>query len=251
MKNVFYILLFISGLNLNAQSTSPRIYTQNHNTWFMYNGDHKFAKKWGLHLEAQIRRADGLAQSQQWMFRTGLNYHISPTAFASVGYAYVETYPYGAFAAKSKFPENRLWEQVQLKHTQGKVEIVNRFRLEQRYVNAPISKNGVFSAGPAVYSNRFRLLNRFSVPFKGKSIGDKSFYLTAYDELFVNFGKKVNMNIFDQNRAFLGLGYKIPKIGKLEFGYLNQLILKSDGIKVENNHTLVLGLNSTIDFKKV
>ena len=83
---------------------------------------------------------------------------------------------------------------------------------------------------------------------KGTKIEDHSWYISCYDELFVQFGKNVGANVFDQNRAYLAIGTKIPKVGRLEFGYLNQLIIKSNGIQVENNHTLQLGISSTLPF---
>jgi Protein of unknown function (DUF2490) len=247
MKKILIFLFFIGNFSTNAQT--PRTIGTSNNTWFMYNGAHKFTSKWGLHLEAQLRRADGLANAQQWLLRTGLNYHFAPAAFATLGYAFVETSPYGDFPSKSTFPENRIWEQIQLKQAIGRVELVNRFRLEQRFVNAPVAVGTGFEPGEAVYSNRFRSFHRISIPLKGKAIVDKSFYITAFDEIFVSWGKKVAFNLFDQNRAYIALGYKIPKAGRLELGYLNQQIVKSDGIKVENNHTLWFSLNSTIDFK--
>jgi hypothetical protein len=248
IKILFVITCFSISYNIKAQTT--RLFTNNNNGWYMYFGDHKVSDKWGVHLEAQLRVSDIIKFEQQLLFRTGVNYHFNAQTFATVGYCYVHTAPYGGFPAKSAFPENRFWEQIQVKNQVGYVELVNRFRLEQRYVNTPVANGAIFEPGDAVYTNRFRMLNRISVPFKGKTIQDKSFYVSAYDELFVNFGKKVALNIFDQNRAYIALGYKIPKVGKLEIGYLNQMIIKADGLKVENNNTLQVGLSSTIDFYK-
>jgi hypothetical protein len=89
-----------------------------------------------------------------------------------------------------------------------------------------------------------------SVPFKAKTIEDGSMYFSCYEEVFVNFGNNVQANIFDQNRAYAALGYKFPKWGKLEIGYMNQLLLKSDGIQIENNQTFQIGFSSTLDFYK-
>jgi hypothetical protein len=247
-KHIIFSLLVLYFGALNAQNT--REYTNNSNAWFMYFGTHKIADKWSLHLEAQLRRSDGVAKPQQLLLRGGLNYHINPQVTVTAGYAYIETYPYGGFPAKSDFPENRIWEQLQLKNQVGNFEWISRFRLEQRYVHTPVLVGTTCEAGDAVYSNRFRLLNRFSIPFKGKTIVDKSFYLSVYDELMVNFGKNVQYNLFDQNRAYVALGYKLPKVGRLEVGYLNQTIVKSDGKKIENNHTFQVGLTCNIDFKR-
>lgn len=248
MKFTIASLILFSCISSAAQVT--RMHTTNNNAWFMYFGDHKLSKKWGIHLEAQLRRNDWIKNPQQLLLRTGINYHFNNNAFATAGYCFVETYPYGEFAVKASFPEHRLWEQLQIKNQLGRFEIVNRFRLEQRWMQLPVLVNNKYQPGGAVYQNRFRLLNRFSIPFKGKTIADKSLYATVYDEFMLSFGKHVNMNIFDQNRAYAALGYKIPKLGKLEVGYMQQLILKSDGIRVENNHTLQVGLLSTIDFYK-
>lgn len=246
MKRIILILFLIKIMSVDAQRQS----TDNYNGWFMYFGDHKFADKWGVHIEAQLRRNEVISKGQQLLLRTGLNYHFNPNVFATVGYCFVETYPYGEFAVKSTFPEHRFWEQVQMKSYLSKIEWVSRFRLEQRFSQLPVNNSGVYEPGDAIYSNRFRLLNRFSVPFKGDRIVDNSFYLSAYDELMIGFGEHVGMNLFDQNRAYIALGYKIPKIGRLELGYMNQIVIRPSGLQVEYNHNLQVGISSTLDFYK-
>jgi hypothetical protein len=246
-KNLFVVLAALAcPVFLKAQRT----YSANTHTWAVYNGDHKFSKKWGLHFDAHFRRHDVLADWQQIVVRPGLNYHLSDQVFATVGYAFVETWPYGEQAARSRFFENRTWQQLQFRNQSGRVEWSNRLRLEQRWVHAPaLRTDGTYAAGDAVHTNRMRWMNRMSVPFRGQKIVDKSLFFTAWNEAFVSFGKNVKLNVFDQNRAFAGLGYRIPKVGRLEAGYLNQLIFKGDGIKVENNHTLLVMLNANFDLR--
>lgn len=246
LKTTLSVLLAVFTLNMNAQ----RQFGTHTNGWFMYFGAHKFAEKWGLHAEVQVRRFNVVTDDQQLLLRTGINYHFGPNVFVTAGYCFVQTAPYGVFPAKAAFPENRAWQQVQIKNQLSRFEIVSRFRSEQRFVNNPVYRDSVWQPGDAQYSNRFRFLNRVSVPFKGKTIEEKSFYITAYDEIFINAGKNIAFNIFDQNRLYAAIGYRIPKLGRLEIGYLNQLILKSDGIKVENNHTLQIGLSSAIELRK-
>ncbi len=233
-----------------AWSQNKRNYTSNTNSWIAYTCSYKFSNKLSFHLEAQARRHEFVQNNLQYLFRTGINYHANPQFLLTAGYCFVETYPYGEFAAKSSFPENRIWEQIQIKNQLGIIEAINRMRIEQRFVNAPVLSNGTYAPGDPVYSNRTRILNRFSIPLKGKTIEDKTFYISAFDEVYINFGKNIANNIFDQNRAYFGFGYKIPKAGRLEIGYLNQLLFKADGIKVENNHTIQIGLTSSFDFKK-
>lgn len=246
------LLLLLLHFNALAQNAPLHQYAVHHNTWFMYFGDHKFSPNWGVHLEAQWRRSDGIKNPQQLLLRTGLNYHFNAQVFATVGYCFVETYPYGEFPAAATFPENRFWQQVQAKSQWGRFEWVNRLRLEQRLSKLPVydQPSDEYLPGDAVYTNRGRILNRISVPFKGKTITARSLYVTVYDEVLLGFGKNIAANALDQNRLYAALGYVIPKAGRLELGYLYQTINKSDGIKVERNHTLQVGLTSNIDFYK-
>jgi len=259
MKKIHLLILFNVFLNqtLFSQFVTPtnevRQYTTNFNGWYMYIGDHKVSKKWGVHLEAQFRRFDLLPKNQQLLLRTGLNYYFDPLTFATLGYCFVKTYPYGEFAVKTDFPEHRIWQQIQFKSQLGKIEVVNRYRLEQRFMFLPELNKTTQSyevSNKATYQNRMRLMTRLSIPLKGKTIEDKRFFVSVYDEVFLNFGKNVGLNYIDQNRAYIALGYKLPKLGRLEIGYLNQLVVKPDGLKVENNHTLQLGMISNINFQK-
>lgn len=248
MRNIILIYVFL-GFPFCISAQNQRSTADQQHAWLMYFGNHAINPKLGLHLEGQIRRADGIQSPQQLLLRTGINYQLLPQSFASLGYCWVKTYPYGSFPSKSIFPENRIWEQFQNKNQLGKVEWISRFRLEQRWVQGPVQGvDGSWAPGNAVFSNRFRSLQRFSIPLKGTKIEDHSWYISCYDELLVQFGRNIGLNIFDQNRAYLAIGTKIPKVGRLEFGYLNQLIIKSNGIQVENNHTLQLGISSTLPF---
>ncbi len=248
MEKILLLILLCLNIQLVMSQQLQRKYTNNYNGWYMYFGDHKISDKWGVHLEAQIRKNEVITRGQQLLLRTGINYHFNSQAFATVGYGFIETYPYGEFPVKATYPESRIWEQVQIKSQAGISEVISRFRLEQRFAQLPVETDEQLERGPPVYTNRFRLLTRFSVPFKGKTIEDNSLYVSAYDEFFINFGKNVGYNVFDQNRAYLALGYKLPKLGRLEVGYLNQLVFKGNGIQIENNHTLQIGLISTIPF---
>jgi hypothetical protein len=74
--------------------------------------------------------------------------------------------------------------------------------------------------------------------------------LNVNDEVFVNFGKGVGKNIFDQNRLNFALGWRFNKDFNVQVGYLNQFIEKADGIRNERNHTLLISTVYNFDFTK-
>jgi hypothetical protein len=234
-----------------AAQAPARVTRSNANAWLMYFGDHRLSSALGAHLEAQLRRADVVTDPQQLLLRAGLNHYAAPGAMLSGGYAYVLTSPYGKFPSPVAFPEHRAWQQLQLAHTAGPLAWQHRFRLEQRWVGQMAQAGG---GDPRVevwrYTNRFRALTRGTLPLRGRTLEPRELYLTAYDELFVNFGRQVQLNVFDQNRAYAALGYRAGSAVRVELGYLNQRVFRANGREVENNHTLQAALYSTAPFAR-
>jgi hypothetical protein len=65
----------------------------------------------------------------------------------------------------------------------------------------------------------------------------------------VHFGPNA-ANVFDQNRAFAGVGHKVGRWGRVEAGYLNQLIQQSSGLAYESNHTLRISWLSSAPLRR-
>lgn len=253
---IFFSLFFII---VNHSFSQNRINGYNNNAWLMYFGNHKLSQKIGVHLEVQWRRNQFFSNPQQLLLRSGINFYLNNNTTLTAGYCFVKTSPYGVQPVSIAFPENRIWQQLQFKNNHGKIEFLNRFRIEQRLSKLPqLNKDSLYVVGESIYTNRIRLMQRLSIPFKGNEIKDNSFYFSIYNELFISFGKNVGTNLFDQNRAYVALGYKFPNIGRLEIGFLEQTIFKNSNLnskgqiqqKIENNHTIQIGLISTIDFIK-
>lgn len=238
------VLLFTGYLfPYAAIAQSERIKDFNRNGWYMYFGDHRFTDKWGLHTELQVRRYNYLKDPQQLLIRTGINYNLTDNAMFTLGYGFIKTYPYGEYPAADDFLEHRIYEQLQLKGSLARLGLAHRYRLEQRWVQSPVTSD-------YTYLNRARYMLRVTLPLIGSTTEAKEPYLAAYNEIFIGFGNKIQRNIFDQNRAYLALGYKINDAAAVEMGYLNHIVQKPNGIVFEHNHTLQAGLTYNIDFRK-
>jgi len=79
---------------------------------------------------------------------------------------------------------------------------------------------------------------------------DNTLFFSISDEIFLGFGKGIGKNVMDQNRFYTGLGWRFTKNIQLQLGYLNQYIIKSDGLHMERNHTLQASLTLQADFSK-
>ncbi len=244
MKNFTAAILLLVSLYSHAQN--DRLNDYNNTNWFQTFNTIALNKKWSLHAEYQWRRENGLKDWQQSLLRIGTNYKITDNVIAHIGYAWVETFPYGDYpiANNGTFPEHRLYEQLTLRQPTGKVLFTHRFRIEQRLL-------GRVKAGTAgnreiedwFFLHRFRYQFRTQYPFWVK--GDKQLYGVAADEIFIGAGKNLGTNIFDQNRIFLLLGFRLNKKITIEGGYFNQTLQQGRRINnstiMQRNNGVVLG----------
>ncbi len=224
--------------------------------WGAYFGTHRLSERWSVWSELQLRRAEFLAEWQQVLPRVGVNYHLNPNVIFTVGYAYLWTYPYGKQPLPLDGPryEHRPWQQVTLLHNSGKVSFAHRFRLEQRFLQ------NWTAADPATgrrsiregyeWQNRMRYRFLLTLPFPAAADRRPKWFATAYDEIFVNFGRNIGYNLFDQNRLGATLGYWLKRSLNLQVGYMNQAIQKANGRDVENNHALTLFVTHNLDLRK-
>jgi|688.fasta_scaffold127891_2 hypothetical protein len=232
-------LITAAALSLTAAAHAASVFDSNGNLWVNYVGDHPLGKTpWGIHLEAQVRRADFGGDWQQLLIRPGINYTLNPNVTFSAGYARVTTYPYGDYPAADDFPENRLWEQVAITQKGFGLEWTHRLRLEQRFIGelGPADRSGDRPVANWRYENRIRYLLRTSIPLSS----DRRWYIPIWDEVFFNFGDNVSRNYFDQNRAFIGIGRKLSDSSRVEVGFMEQTLQRRGGHIWENNHTVAV-----------
>lgn len=194
--------------------------------WLTNTTTLNFNRRWGAHLEYQFRRDELLRSWQQSLLRTGVNYRVNEQLSLRLGYAWIETFPYGDYpiqAAGRPFPEHRLFQMATLRNPVGRVDVSHRFLLEQRWVGR---FNRAESPRPDdwVYSNRVRYMLRAQLPLGKPKREARTFYVAAYDEVFIGFGRNVGENVFDQNRLGLLLGYRFSPTFRLEGGFLQQIL---------------------------
>lgn len=175
--------------------------------WLIYIGSKKLNTKWNLHHEVQYRNYDAVGDLEQLLLRTGLGYTFNEgKSNALLGYGYILSENYvGNTDDKASVNEHRIFQQFISKQKIGSVGLSHRYRFEQRFVEDD-------------FKMRFRYFLAFKVPFKTKEKQDSKFYLSAYNEIFLN----TKSSVFDRNRVYGGLGYTVSKELRLELGYMNQ-----------------------------
>lgn len=201
MKSIFCLLLFTIQAGL--------IFSQSSKTgnWFYYLGNNALNKKWNLHSELQYRNYNFAGDREQLLLRTGLGYNLSDNNNnLLLGYAFVITDSYINENEKMSVKENRLFQQFITKQTFNRFYLTHRYRLEERWID---NKEMAF---------RFRYLLGLNIPLNNATLSEKTFYLSAYNEVFLN----TTGRSFDRDRIYFGLGYNFTKQLKLELGFMSQ-----------------------------
>jgi len=245
-KLILLSIVFCVTHSFSQKEISP----QNH-AWVMYFGNHKISEHWGIHTEYQWRRADVFNDWQQSLLRLGVDYYSKQNAQYTLGYGWIKSFQYGDQPIGHNLNEHRIWEQFIIKNKVGRIDLSHRYRLEQRFIeNWVKDANSVYAQDGFVFRQRVRYRFMATVPLSRKEMKDNTLFLAVYDEPFLGFGKGIGKNILDQNRLYGAIGWRFNKDFYVQLGYLNQYVVKTDGIKAERNHTLQIGVTYNIDFTK-
>jgi hypothetical protein len=251
MRYIVLIVFNISFLASHKVWTQKIISEQSH-VWVMYFGNHRLTDHFGIHTEYQWRRADMFNDWQQSLLRLGVDYNTKNNVQITAGYGWIKSFQYGDQPIAHNFDEHRIWEQLILKDKLWRFDIQHRYRLEQRFLQNWVKdvSTGEFSQEGFLFRQRVRYLCRATFPISRKEMKDNTLFLTFYDEVFLGFGKGIGKNILDQNRLYGAIGWRFNANVNVQLGYLNQFVVKFDGVKSERNHTLQIGVTYNLDFRK-
>jgi hypothetical protein len=175
--------------------------------WLIYIGNKKINQNWNIHNEVQYRNYNAIGDLEQLLLRTGLGYTFNEgNNNFLIGYGYILSENYLVDSDyKISINEHRIFQQFTSKQNLGIININHRYRFEQRFVEDD-------------YKMRFRYFLGLNIPLMNEDKDNKKFYLSAYNEIFLN----TESSIFDRNRVYAGIGYHLNKNIRLELGYMNQ-----------------------------
>lgn len=238
MKKILVLLLVkISVLGSLWSQNQPR--EQPLGNWIMYFGDNKINKKFGIHSEYQARNYFIPNTLSQTLIRTGLNYYISPVSMVTAGYGFIYTEPSSSEGGSTTL-EHRIWQQLILRHRTYNILLEHRYRLEQRFVTNLTTDDFIFD-------NRIRYRLQALIPLYNISPYLRHFFISSYNEIFMNLGRELSGQYFDRNRLYFALGFQLSPKFNLQLGYLNQVISLPGGLLPDINHNLQMSVVYNMD----
>ena len=223
MKNYLYILI---ALLFQTHISAQNIGESELGSWYEITSSNRISDKlsisgsftnWNYELPAE--------KAHLLLGIVGLNYHINKNVVVGIGYANGDIDTSFEENDIPDIKENRILEQVVLKHKLNNIGLSHRFRLEQRFLEYPTED---------------LLKHRLRYRFKGSIPINKTLFIAVYDEIhFV-----LNEFDFNQNRSYVALGAKLNKNINVQLGYARH------SFKTKSFNRLSIQVNLKYDFRK-
>ena len=230
----------------------PRAYTHRYSFWSEFNmsGSIDSAQRWQYQIDYQYRRMSDASyivvgdhgnifkNPSQQVLRPWIHYWIIPKklrfSLSPLGYWITWTPPQeGAVYPTSQgnqgatvYPEFRICPQITVNSQLGRLQFVNRYRYEFRYVGnreqsttfaEDLGKGYSFYPNPigqgygSNHLGRFRWQIRAQLLLNSPKMRKNSIYLNMWNELFIGIGKHINYSkMLNQNRTVAMIGWKLP-----------------------------------------
>ena len=238
---IIILALLIRTIALSQEH--PKKTSYGNQQWLQYYNKLKLSEKYTLVSDASLRLKDYFASYNQALLRTGIMYNFRENISVTCGIASTVSFN----ANKMNRGELRGWQELFLSSRISRLYLNNRFRLEERYFKNITNDN--FDNG---YNFNYRFRYRFfvSIPINNSTIKEKTLSVNMGDEIFINFGKEIIYNTFDNNRILLGINYHFNNKQFITLNYVNQLTHTKALNTYEKTDILWLSFTHTLGLKE-
>lgn len=240
IRSIFFSVVLVASFCV-ADTNAQKQIENREMTWFGFFNQTRFTEKSGIWVDAHLRLNDDfINETHAILGRVGYTYYIADRTRLTVGHAYqLQPGHHGTADVR----EHRPWQQIQWTERKKGFNMMQWFRFEQRFRDQP--------TGDYTFSNfRMRYNISFTIPLNSKEVAAKTFFAFTNNEVFVNFGKKVVYNYFDQNRFFAGFGYQYGSHSNVQFGYMNVFQQLASGDVYVNTDAIRIFVFHNLDLRK-
>ena len=198
-----FFLFCLYSISLTGQSNDL-------GSWNILNVKYSINNKWSAFGESQLRSLKFYDDFHYYEFKGGIDFKANSNLKLTLGAGSYQTYKEGGdFVLPKNNNELRLWPQLVLSQSLGKLNIEQRYRTEFRFTS-----NG--------YRNRFRYRLALSYPFGKEKENFKPFQFGISNEIFFTD----NEPYFERNRALVAFNWKTSRSSSIQVGYLKQFDYK-------------------------
>ena len=239
-----FLLLF---LFLNSCLSQKQV-TSVQQIWLGNTSQVRFSDHWGLSFDVQVRSREkfftGLSQVSS---RIGAVYYLNESIRIAAGYYFADNIPRDYHKAVFQ-DEHTGWQQISWSAKKPRLNINQSFRLEERFRHRVISETKLGEGYGFNYRTRYNIL--MNIGLSRKPFTPHTLAAVVYNEVYLNFGKQIIHNTFDQFRIYTGFNYTLTKNANLQFGYMYSFQKLAAGNKYRNLHAARIFYLYNLDLRK-
>ena len=219
----------IAAILLGLLTSSLANASSDFQTWVPINTNINFTESLRGFFEFQPRIVNGSTQIGQFIVRPAIGWAFKETDYRLTAWAgYMMQATEDPLDTNKYYVENRAWQGISWKDTTSNKQFIYeiRNRLEERFLPQT-------SDVSVRWRTRFR--GEYLIP------SAKEWSIIASEEIFIDLNDNSRYAELqagaNQNRAYLGVGYRFSPMIQVESGYLNQQVW-NHGVKPDANNNV-------------
>lgn len=248
MKRIIISILLFVCINTNTFAEKNKLIQAS--LWFRYKADINLPKKNKIYFEIEDKiHIAPSSKHSLFYWRIGAEKQFKSNWSLGGGI-------YNAYFGSSDLthqstmhiPEVRPFINIGYKQNINSFfSIAHRYRTEWRFIK---NTNKAFTEKIDGFKNYFRFRYQISLNTIAFKKDDKELSFALFEEVFINAGKKVQKNVFDQNRLGLAVKYNFNKTVATEISYIYNIQQKSNGDDMYNRQILRFTLYTNFNILK-
>jgi hypothetical protein len=218
--------------------------TTGNQQWVHYFNQTRVSDEWSILADGGFRWKDEFLKRSQYIVRVAGAYFLAPNIRLAAGFAHLGTFTDVDITAV----EFRPHQEITIRQNSVKPPIRHRIRVEQRFIETTSNNDLHFNR----FNWRFRYFIGISIPIIKQlpSNSSMSLHLNAGDEIFINAGKDIVYNVFDQNRVLVGPVLRLNPNLAVSMTYNGKFTALNLPREYTYNHIIWLRIRHQIDLAK-
>lgn len=245
MKNLKTIIsIFVLGVSMTSIAQNKK-FTKGNQQWIQYYNQTKFSDKWTWSTDGGYRFNEMFKNPSQFIVRTGFGYQLNTNMKASIGFAHLGFYT----SEKLNKVEYRPYQEFAISNKYNKIGILHRFRIEERFFQNVLDGN-IQTAGNFNFRFRYLFMLNLKIMKLSSTNPDRVLSMNLGDEIFINAGKEIVYNVFDQNRILIGPAIEFTKNFTIAITYNSQYAAYNSSNNYNHTDVIWLGIKQNLDITK-
>jgi len=239
-------IAFLLAILLVSFCQAQKNIVHNNQQWVQYYNQLKVSRKLTIYSDVSLRRINYFDNWIQKTIRCGLGYQFKENLNGISGLAVFQIYN----SNKPIKLEFRPYQEINTSQYFYKTIIQHRFRTEARYFRE-VSNGQIGAKSNFNFRFRYRLFSQIPILKLSEKIPDRILFLNMGDEVFINAGKEIIYNIFDNNRILTGLQYQRDKSLSFSLLYFYQFGRRATQFSYEQSDVFWFSITQKLSLEKI